>query len=258
MYRPNRLKQRLAAGGKVLGCWLEMADPIATEMLSLVGYDFLLIDNEHGPGTLYQALLQLQAMAASPTASVMRVPWNDPVYLKRALDIGVEGVMVPAIDTAEQATAAVRACRYPPLGSRGSAYQVVRGANYGIGADDYPRSAAENLLIVGQIESRTAVDNIEAIAAVDGIDVLFIGPNDLGGTIGRFGDLAHPELATLIEKAERAVKAAGKKLGGIPFGGLSARDLYERGYDMVLAATDVGLLRDAALADLKKHRPGGE
>jgi 4-hydroxy-2-oxoheptanedioate aldolase len=258
MYRPNRLKQRLAAGEKVLGCWLEMADPVATEMLSLVGYDFLLIDNEHGPGTLYQALLQLQAMAASPTTSVMRVPWNDPVYLKRALDIGVESVMVPAIDTEEHAVAAVRACRYPPRGSRGSAYQVVRGANYGIGAADYPRSAAENLLIVGQIESKIAVDNIEAIAAVEGIDVLFIGPNDLGGTIGRFGDLGHPDLAALIAKAEHAIKAAGKKLGGIPFGGLSAGDLYARGYDMVLAATDVGLLRDAALADLQRHRPGRE
>jgi 2-keto-3-deoxy-L-rhamnonate aldolase RhmA len=257
VYRPNRLKQRLAAGEKVLGCWLEMADPVATEMLSLVGYDFLLIDNEHGPGSLYQALLQLQAMSASPTTSVMRVPWNDPVYLKRALDIGVEGVMIPAIDTAEQALAAVRACRYPPRGARGSAYQVVRGASYGIGAADYPTSAAENLLIVGQIESKAAVDNIEGIAAVDGIDVLFIGPNDLAGSIGCFGDLAHPELASLIGRAERAVKAAGKKLGGIPFGGLGAGDLYARGYDMVLAATDVGLLRDAALADLRKHRPGG-
>jgi 4-hydroxy-2-oxoheptanedioate aldolase len=257
MFRPNRLKQRLAAGEKAFGCWLQMADPVAAELLSLAGYDFLLIDNEHGPGTLYQAMLQLQAMAASPATSIMRVPWNDAVYLKRALDIGVEGVMVPAIDTAEQALAAVRACRYPPRGARGSAWQVVRGANYGLGAADYPTAAADNLLIIGQIESRTAVENIEAIAAVDGIDLLFIGPNDLGGTIGRFGDLAHPEVAALIGRAERAIKAAGKKLGGIPFGGVGVSELYERGYDMVLAATDVSLLRDAALADIARHRPGG-
>jgi 2-keto-3-deoxy-L-rhamnonate aldolase RhmA len=200
-------------------------------------------------------MLQLQAMSASPTTAVTRVPWNDPVYLKRALDIGVEGVMIPAIDTPEQAAAAVRACRYPPGGFRGSAYQVVRAANYGIDAADYPRTAADNLLIIGQIESKTAVDNIEAIVAVDGMDLFFIGPNDLGGTIGRFGELAHPELLAVIERAETAVKAAGKKLGGIPFGGFSAQDLYNRGYDMVLAATDVGLLRDAALADVAAHRP---
>ncbi|MEJ0067577.1 MAG: aldolase/citrate lyase family protein [Pseudomonadota bacterium] len=118
MYRPNALKQRLAAGKKALGCWLGMASPIAAEMLALAGYDFLLIDNEHGPASLTESVALLQAMSATPVTSVMRVPWNDPVYLKRALDIGVEGVMIPAIDTAEQAVAAVRACRYPPAGIR--------------------------------------------------------------------------------------------------------------------------------------------
>jgi 4-hydroxy-2-oxoheptanedioate aldolase len=250
MYRPNPLKQKLADGKKVFGSWLGMANPIATEVLALAGYDFLLLDNEHGPATLHDTLLQLQAMSATEAAGVVRVPWNDPVYLKRALDIGAEGVMIPSVETAEQAERAVRACRYPPHGFRGSAYQVVRGAGYGIGTADYPKTAAANLLVICQIETRQAVENIAAIAAVDGVDLLFIGPNDLGGSIGRFGELDHPELDELIRRAEAAIKASGKKLGGIPYGGQSATALFERGYDMLLAATDVSLMRDAALADL--------
>ena len=139
MYRPNTLKQRLAAGKKALGCWLQINSPIAAEVLALCGYDFLLIDNEHGPASLSDSVALLQAMSAFPVASMMRVPWNDPVYLKRALDIGVESVMIPAIDTREQAEQAVRACRYPPAGFRGSAYQIVRGASYGIGTPDSTR-----------------------------------------------------------------------------------------------------------------------
>jgi 4-hydroxy-2-oxoheptanedioate aldolase len=158
--------------------------------------------------------------------------------------------MVPSVDTAEQAERAARACRYPPAGFRGSAYQVVRGAGYGIGTADYPKTIAENLVIICQVESLAAVENIPEIAAVDGVDMLFIGPNDLGGSIGRFGELGHADLVALIDRAERAIKASGKKLGGIPFAGQSAAQLFARGYDMVLAATDVSLMRDAALQDL--------
>jgi 4-hydroxy-2-oxoheptanedioate aldolase len=254
MYRPNPLKQRLREGRKSFGVWLSTGNSITAEVLALAGYDFVLIDNEHGPATLPQTLVQLQAISATPAAGIVRVPWNDPVYLKRALDIGAEGVMIPAIDTPEQAEQAVRACRYPPLGFRGSAYQVVRGANYGIGAPDYPKTAAENLVVICQVESKRAVENVEAIAAVDGIDVLFVGPNDLAGTVGRFGEIGHPDVLALIDRAASAIKAAGKRLGCIPCGGLSAQDLFDRGYDMVLASTDVTLMRDAALAEVRAYR----
>ena len=254
MYRPNPLKQRLKEGRRSFGCWLQMGSPIAAEVLAQIGYDFLLIDNEHGPWTLSESVGLLQAMGGTPTASVMRVPWNDPVYLKRALDIGVEGVMIPAIDTAEQAVQAVRACRYPPHGFRGSAYQVVRAANYGIGADSYRETAADNLVIICQVESKQAVDNVDAIAAVEGVDVLLLGPNDLAGTINRLGDLKHPEVMALVERAERGIKAAGKRLGGIAYGGWSAADMFERGYDMVLANTDMTLMREAALTEIRAHR----
>jgi 2-keto-3-deoxy-L-rhamnonate aldolase RhmA len=254
MYRPNALKARLAAGKKALGCWIHMASPIATEVLALTGYDFLLIDNEHAPASLNDSVQLLQAMSATHVTSMMRVPWNDPVYLKRALDIGVESVMIPAIDTAEQATQAVRACRYPPAGFRGSAYPVVRAASYGIGAPDYRETAADNLVIILQIESARAVENIEAIAAVDGIDVLLIGPNDLAGTIGQLGHLEHPDVMRLVERAERAIKASGKKLGSIAFGGRTFQEMFDHGYDLIAASTDMTLMREAALAEVRAHR----
>ena len=254
MYRPNPLKQRLAAGKKALGCWLQTANPIAAEMLAFTGYDFLLIDNEHGPASLSQSVALLQATSATQAASVMRVPWNDPVYLKRALDIGVEGVMIPAIDTAEQAEQAVRACRYPPKGFRGSAYQVVRASNYGIGAPDYIETAADNLLVILQIESKRAVDNIEAIAAVDGVDMLLIGPNDLAGTVGKFGRIEDAEVMGLITRAERAIKAAGKLLGSIAFAGRNFQEMFDHGYDLIAASTDMTLMREAALAEVRAHR----
>ncbi len=253
MYRPNSLKQRLAAGKKALGCWLQTASPIAAEMLSLVGYDFLLIDNEHGPASLSDSVALLHAMAATQTSSVMRVPWNDPVYLKRALDIGVEGVMIPAIETREQAEQAVRACRYPPAGFRGSAYQVVRAGSYGM-APNYRETAADNLLIILQIESKRAVENIEAIAAVDGIDMLLIGPNDLAGTVGKLGDIEDAAVMGLIERAERAIKASGKKLGSIAFAGRNFQQMFDHGYDLIAASTDMTLMREGALAEVKAHR----
>jgi len=223
-------------------------------VLALAGYDFLLIDNEHGPASLTESVSLLQAISGTNVASVMRVPWNDPVYLKRALDIGVESVMIPAIETPEQAVQAVRACRYPPAGTRGSAYQVVRGASYGIGAPDYRETAADNLLIICQIESRLAVENIDAIAAVDGVDMLLIGPNDLAGTIGRLGQLDHPEVTALVERAERGIQQAGRKLGSIAFAGRTFQDMFDRGYDLIAASTDMTLMRDAALGEVAAHR----
>jgi 4-hydroxy-2-oxoheptanedioate aldolase len=254
MYRPNALKQRLAAGKKALGCWLHLNSPIAAEMLALCGYDFLLIDNEHGPASLSDSVALLQAMAGSPTTSMMRVPWNDAVYLKRALDIGVESVMIPAIETREQAEHAVRACRYPPRGFRGSAYQIVRGASYGIGAPDYRETAHDNLLVILQIESRRAVDNVEAIAAVDGVDMLLIGPNDLAGSVGKLGRIEDPEVMALVARTEAAAKAAGRKLGSIAFAGRTPQQMFDHGYDLIVASTDMLFIREGALAEVKAHR----
>jgi 2-keto-3-deoxy-L-rhamnonate aldolase RhmA len=255
MFRPNALKARLAAGKRALGCWTVLGAPPVIELLALCGFDFLLLDQEHGFGEPSALLHSLQAMAATPgCSSVVRVPSNDPNYLKRVLDAGVEGVMVPNVETAEEARALVAACRYPSAGRRGSALGSARASDYGMRAAEYRERAAQELLIVCQIESPKAVENIEAIAAVEGVDVLFIGPHDLSGTLGHLGDLKHPEVAKLIARAEDGIKKSGKPMGTVPHPGASWREMFERGYQMINAGSDVGRLRDGALADLKEFR----
>ena len=163
-------------------------------------------------------------MSATPTVGVVRVPWNDHVYLKRVLDVGAEAVLIPSIDTADEARAAVAACLYPTRGRRGTASSSVRASSYGM-APDYVATCAENLLIACQIESATAVDNIDAILAVEGIDLMFIGPFDLSATVGQMGNLKHPEVARLIEHAEDAHPRRGS-----PDGHRSAPRLHLEGH----------------------------
>ena len=255
MFRPNALKARLRAGKRALGCWTVLGSPPVIELLAYCGFDYLLLDQEHGFGEPSALLHSLQAMAAAPgCSSVVRVPSNDPDYLKRVLDAGVEGVMVPNVETAEAAREVVAACRYPPAGRRGSALGSARASDYGINAAKYKTTAADELLVVVQIESPKAVENIDAIASVDGIDVLFIGPHDLSGTVGQLGDLKHPEVAKLIARAEESIKRSGKPMGTVPHPGSTWREMFQRGYHMINAGSDVGRLRDAALAEVKEFR----
>jgi len=255
LFRPNALKKRLLSGKRALGCWTVLGSPPVIELLAYCGFDYLLLDQEHGFGEPSALLHSLQAMAATPgCTSVVRVPSNDPNYLKRVLDAGVEGVMVPNVETAEDARAVVAACRYPPAGRRGSALGSARASDYGIHSSDYKQKSSEELFIVCQIESAKAIDNIDAIAAVDGIDVLFIGPHDLSGTVGQLGDLKHPEVARLIARAEQGIQRSGKPMGTVPHPGTTWRDMFQRGYHMINAGSDVGRLRDAALAEVKEFR----
>jgi len=253
MFRPNALKRKLLSGGRVLGCWTGLGHPQIVELLALTGFDFLLLDQEHGAGDPTSLAASLQAMSATQATSIVRVPWNDPVYLKRVLDMGVEGVMVPNIESAEAARAAVAACRYPPRGFRGSAIGSVRASNYGMAAD-YRNRADDEILVIGQIESKRAVEAIDEIAAVDGLDVLFIGPHDLSGTFGHLGDLKQPDVAAAIARAEAGIRKAGKPMGTVPHPGVSWADMFKRGYHMINAGSDVSRLRDQALVDVKAFR----
>jgi len=256
MFRPNEMKRKLRSGEKVLGCWTTLGSPQIAELLAMTGFDFLLFDQEHGLGDSTSLVGLLQAIAPTSTSSVVRIPSNDPIYLKRVLDAGVEGVMIPQVETADEARAAVEACRYPPRGRRGSSIGSCRASNYGIAATDYRRMADDELLVIAQIESVRAVDNIEAIAAVDGIDVLFIGPHDLSGTLGHLGDLKQPDVAAAIARAEQAILRSGKPMGTVPHPGVPWRDMFKRGYRMINAGSDVSRLRDSALADVKAFRSG--
>ncbi len=176
------MKQRISERGPQFGCWIEMFSPIAAEVVAQAGYDFVLIDLEHGPGSYLDAIAVMQAIQGRDCAPLMRVPSNDEVALKRALDTGVAGVMVPAVNTADEAAAAVAACHYPPRGRRGMAAAIVRGADYGLRAAEYIQSAGEALLVMCQIESAEAVENAAAIAGTEGVDMLFIGPFDISVT----------------------------------------------------------------------------
>ena len=247
-------KQRLVAGQPAFGCWLEMFSPIAAEIIALVGYDCVLIDLEHGPGSYLDALSLMQAVEGLGPAPLVRVPSNDPVAIKRVLDIGAAGVMVPAVNTPEQAEAAVAACRYPPRGKRGMAASIVRASDYGLRWRDYVAEVGDNLLVMCQIESAAAVENAARIAAVDGVDMLFIGPFDLSANTGHLGEPDHPEVRAMIVGVERVAKDAGRLLGGIPTAERSVAELLGAGYDLVLADADVALLREAALTSLAAMR----
>lgn len=253
MYRPNRLKQRLRNGENVLGCWTMLGHPQVVEILSLAGYDFLVLDQEHGLGDPTTLGAQLHAMSATPTVGVVRVPWNDHVYLKRVLDVGAEAVLIPSIDSADEARVAVSACLYPTRGRRGTASSSVRASSYGM-ASDYVATCADNLLIACQIESARAVENIDEILAVEGIDLMFIGPFDLSATVGQMGNLKHPEVARLIAHAESRIRAAGRPMGTVPHPGCTWKDMFARGYQFVNAGSDVARLRDGALADVREFR----
>jgi 4-hydroxy-2-oxoheptanedioate aldolase len=256
MFRPNSLKQKLLAGDTVFGVWIETGSPTVAEVLGHAGFDLILLDLEHGQGGLTEAIDALRAAQVAGTPCVIRVPWNDPVNLKRILDAGFDSIMIPSVETAAEAADAVRACRYPPQGKRGYAAGAVRASGYGAAAD-YMRRSNDELLLIIQIESAEAVARAEEICAVAGVDVPFLGVNDMAGSIGRLEQLDHPEVRALVAQAEKAMFACGKPVGTVPSAGASSRELIDAGYRFLPIASDVGLLRGgggAILAELRKHR----
>jgi len=247
MRRENRLKRRLAAGERLTGLWLQSASATLAELSVMAGFEVVLIDNEHGPASLETTMELLRAVEAAGGMPVVRVPWNDQVYLKRVLDLGAQSLMIPMVESAAEAEAAVRACRYPPRGRRGYAAPIARAASYGLDAD-YVRHAHEELLLMLQIESEPAVGAIADIAAVDGVDLLFLGANDLAGSIGRLEALDQPDAASLIARAEAAIAATGRWMGTVPRPDADARNLFAAGHRLVIGPSDLALYRAAAVA----------
>lgn len=248
-------KDRLKGGRPALGCLLDMASPIAAEIVAAAGYDCVMIDLEHGPGGLLDATAQMQAVSGYACAPLVRVPENAAVHLKRALDAGPAGVMVPMVDSGEAARTAVSACRYPPRGVRGVAHTIARASGYGTGLDRYLARGEEELLVICQIETREGVDNAAVIAGSEGVDMVFVGPMDLSASAGHFNDPDHREVDALMRRVEAAATAAGTLLGALATPGRPAAALFERGYHLVLDAVDVVLLRDAARANVEAARP---
>lgn len=248
----NQLKEKLAEQGKALGCWLFINHPVVAEIVGLAGFDCVMIDHEHGPGDFQAALSLMQAVrAAGDTTCLMRVPSNDASYIKRALDIGAQGIMVPMVETPDQAEAVVSACRYPPHGIRGCASSLVRATDYGLDEAAYLEAIDDELLVICQIETQAGIDNVEAIAAVEGVDMLFVGPADLSASLGYLHNRRDPEFIAALDALLARIRAAGAWAGTVPRADASAHDLLKDDYNLVVGGSDIGLLRDSACAYVK-------
>src|SRR4051812_19988474 len=195
----NTFKRAVAEGQTQLGLWCSLCSNIAAEIVAGAGFDWILVDTEHAPNELPVVFSQLQALVGGTAAPVVRPAWNDMVLIKRLLDIGVQNFLVPYVQTAEEARAAVAATRCPPQGIRGVA--VTHRANRYGRVKDYFKRANDEICVLVQIETATALKNLEAIAAVEGVDGLFIGPSDLAAALGHLGNNGHPDVRTAIEDA---------------------------------------------------------
>ena len=248
----NAFKRALAAGKPQIGLWSSLASSYSVEVIAGAGFDWLLLDCEHSPNDLENLLTQLQAAAPYPAHSVVRVPWNDMVTIKRVLDIGAQSLLVPYVSTPEEARSAVSFTRYPPAGARGVA-GTTRATRFGR-IKVYAQRAHEELCVLVQVETQAALDNIEPICAVEGIDGVFIGPADLHASLGHTGEIAHPQVKPRIDDAIRRIRKCGKAPGILTPNEADARRWLECGALFVAVGADVGILARGAEALAAKFK----
>jgi 4-hydroxy-2-oxoheptanedioate aldolase len=248
----NRFKQRLRAGETLIGLWAQSGNAAVSEVVADVGFDWLLIDGEHAPLEVPTIADQLRVIEPTGTPAIVRPAWNDPVILKRVLDTGVQTLLVPYVQTAEEARRAVASARYPPGGTRGVA-ATIRANRYGR-VSDYHGRANDEICVLVQLETGEAVARLEEIGRVAGVDGLFIGPSDLAASLGHLGHNAHPEVRGLITEACRRARAIGVPIGILAPVEADARAFLEMGFQYVAVGSDIGVLRNAADQLLKKFR----
>ena len=252
---PNRFKRALQAGKRQIGLWSTLSSNYTVEVIAGAGFDWIMIDTEHSPTDLESVLSQLQAAAPYDSTAVVRLPWNDMVTVKRYLDIGVQTLLVPQVANADEARKAVAYTRYPPAGLRGVA-GATRATRFGR-VKDYFKKGQDEICVLVQIESAEGLNNLEAIAAVDGIDGVFIGPADLHASLGYAGERAHDEVMPRIDDAIRRIVEAGKAAGILADGEATARRWLALGALFVAVGSDVGILArgaDALAAAFSKDR----
>lgn len=245
---PNRLRARLAAGRPVVAAWLETGSPEVAEILVRHGWDTVVIDCEHGAAGLEEGLSLIRAVEAAGGDAIVRVPDAAEATIKRALDRGARSLMVPMVASAAMARDVAACAHYAPRGRRGYAAPIVRASGYGTWAG-YAAEAAEEVLVAIQVEHVDAVPQVAEMAAVPGVDMVFVGPNDLAASMGFIERLDAPEVAEAIARIEAATLAAGTMLGTIEGRGRDAGDLYRDGHALIVCPTDVGLLAVAARAE---------
>ncbi|OZI37512.1 2,4-dihydroxyhept-2-ene-1,7-dioic acid aldolase [Bordetella genomosp. 10] len=243
----NPFKSALASGTPRIGLWLSMADSYLAEVAATAGFHWLLIDGEHAPNDLRSTLYALQAIAPYSSQAVVRAADGDTAGIKRLLDIGARTLLIPMVDTAEQARALVAATRYPPHGVRGVGSAVGRASRWSQ-RTDYLGVADDEICLLVQAESVTALGNLQALCETDGVDGVFIGPADLAASMGHRGNPAHPEVQAAIEQAMRTIVASGKAAGTLTSDPALARRYLDLGCTFVATGVDVLLFANAARA----------
>jgi 4-hydroxy-2-oxoheptanedioate aldolase len=248
----NAFKHAIAAGQLQIGLWCSLCSNITAEIVSHSGFDWLLLDTEHSPNELPDMLTQLQAVQAGTASAIVRPAWNDMVLIKRYLDIGAQTLLIPFVQTADEARAAVAATRYPPAGIRGITGSG-RASRYGR-VKDYLKNASREICLLVQVETKSALDQIETIAAVEGVDGVFIGPNDLAASFGHLGNWGHADVQAALKDAVTRLKKIGKPAGILTPSEEEAKRFIEWGYTFVAVGSDLGLLTRNADALAKRFK----
>ncbi len=251
----NTFKTALKNGQQQIGLWLAMADPYSAEICAGSGFDWLLLDGEHSPLDLRTMLAQLQSVAPYPAHAVLRPPTGDPVLIKQMLDIGAQSLLIPMVETPKQAEMLVRATRYPPQGFRGVGAGIARAARWGR-LHTYMDHANEEVCLLLQVETRTGLDNLEAIASIEGVDGVFLGAADLSASLGHPGQPQHPEVVAAMDKAIDTILACGKAPGLLATDETVAARNLAQGARFVAVGVDA-LLLVKATQDLAQRFKGG-
>ncbi len=252
----HTLKKRLAAGEPVIGSWVTLANPGLVEIMARAGFDWLAVDLEHSVITIREAEELIRIMDLLGVAPLVRLSWNDPIQIKRVMDAGAHGVIVPMVNTPEQAKAVVSAVRYPGAGTRGVG--LARAQGYGARFEEYKNWLAENAVIIAQVEHIQAVQNLEEILAVDGVDGFIVGPYDLSGSLGVPGDFEHPEMRAALARVREVAARTGARSGTHviePDPALLTRAL-DQGYTFVAYSLDIRMLDVACRTGLAAVHKG--
>ncbi len=249
----NQFKRALAEGRPQIGLWSNLCNHISAEIIGGSGFDWILLDGEHAPNELVTLMAQMQAIAASGKSTpVVRPAWNDTVLIKRILDLGAQSLLIPYVQSAEEAKRAVAATRYPPQGIRGVATSA-RASRFGR-VKDYLKRANQEICLLVQVETIDALKELEKIAAIDGIDGIFIGPADLSASMGHLGNAGHPDVMKTISDAMKRIKKTGKAGGILSPAEADARRWLAEGFTFVAVGSDGNLLRQGGDALLQKYK----
>jgi 4-hydroxy-2-oxoheptanedioate aldolase len=253
----NLFRRRLTSGSPALGLWLGLPEPGVAEIAASAGFDWLLIDHEHAPFELADILAHLRVLAPYPVAPVVRPVNDDPSLLKKLLDIGVQSFLIPMVESASQAESIVRSLRYPPEGRRGLGTSLARAAHWNQ-VPDYLHRANQELCLIVQVETVSAMSNLQDILDVEGVDGVFIGPSDLSASMGHIGDPAHPRVVTAINGAIQTIVATGKFAGLMCLEPALCDGYIARGARFLGVGTDTLLLSQGARRLLARHSGSGD